>query len=81
MKITRSKISTGTLALAQYEIFKNKMNELKQYIENEIEVWGCYESIPERTKIFIDRELLTLGKYGKRIDIKNIEKKFEQTEV
>ena len=63
-----------TQTTACYHVFRERMNELQVYIENQMKEWGSWENIPDNIKVFIDREFVKLGKFGKRIDIHSLEK-------
>ncbi len=72
MKNTES-VSGGLLRLAKYEIFRDKKRELIDYIGEQLRIWGSYQDIPEDIAGFIDRQFVTLGIFGKKIDAISIE--------
>ena len=74
-------ISENTQDLAYYSIFKEKREELEAFIEKEISTWGAYHDIPENIKGLIDTEFIALGKYGKRINVFNIEARLSSGEL
>lgn len=71
-------ISTETQELVYYSIFKEKKEDLESFIQKELDVWGEYESIPAYIRKIIDREFIALGKYGKRINIHQIEERLTE---
>ena len=74
MGIFANRTSQGTQAMACYQVFRERMNELQSYIEDQMQKWGSWENIPDNVKVFIDREFVLLGKFGKRIDVHSLEK-------
>jgi len=68
MKI-RKESTIRIFNLAKYEIYRQKKQELLDFISQEMKIWGAYTEIPEPVQEFIDRELVVLGKFRKKIDI------------
>jgi len=75
------KLAPSTEALVKYTIFKEKKDELENFINKEVEIWGHYQKIPDQIKTIIDHEFVVLGKYGKRINVNDIEKKISLGEI
>ncbi len=67
------KQSAVLLKRAKFEIYRDKKNELMEYISEQMAIWGAYENIPEHTLSFIDRQFVTLGIFGKKIDAWSME--------
>lgn len=59
--------------LAKYEIYCQKKQELVDFINEQIIIWGNYNDIPADVKEFIDREFVALGKFGKKIDAASLD--------
>jgi len=68
----------GTEKLAQLNVFREKENELEDFINKQLLIYESYEDIPREVKSIIDSLLITLGKYGKDIGIQDIEDRIEK---
>ncbi len=77
MAFFRKKDSSNSQAMASYTVFSEKKEELREYIECQLLVWGSWDNIPDCTKAFIDREFVMLGRFGKRINVNSIERLLE----
>lgn len=73
MSFFKKKNLSNSQAMVNYTVFSEKKEELREYIECQLLVWGSWDDIPDCTKAFIDREFVMLGRFGKRINANSIE--------
>lgn len=62
-----------TEKMFHYKIYMEKKEELQNFVDKEVIIWGGYPYIPSYIQRVIDRELMAIGKYGKRINIYEME--------
>lgn len=74
MKLFARRLTAGSQAMAFYQVFRERKDELQRFIDEQMCQWGNWDNIPDNVKSFIDREFVLLGRFGKRIDIVSLEK-------
>lgn len=69
----KSVLSPTTEKMVYYSIYREKKEELQYFLDKEVVTWGGYSNIPDYIQRVIDKELLAIGRYAKRINAQAIE--------
>jgi len=66
-------LETEKMKMAHYKIYMEKKEELQSFINKEVITWGGYANIPYYIQKVIDKELIAIGRYAKRVKIQETE--------
>jgi len=61
--------------MLHYQIYMEKKEELQSFLNKEVLTWGGYANIPYYIQKVIDKELIAIGRYAKRVNIRDIEER------
>jgi hypothetical protein len=68
-------LETEKMKILHYEIYMGKKEELQNFINKEVITWGGYANIPHYIQKVIDKELIAIGKYAKRVEIQETDER------
>ena len=66
-------LETDKMRILHYKIYIEKKEELQNFINKEVVTWGGYANIPNYIQKVIDKELIAIGKYAKKVNIQEAE--------
>ena len=75
MKETVLPLETDKMKTVHYKIYIKKKEDLQNFINKEVITWNGYANIPHYIQKVIDKELIAIGRYAKRVNIHETEER------